>query len=101
MRMQRARAVPIISAGAWPACCRLSGGDAGLEHGSSRHGLLDQVFSRLSQHRLGRLAINRLAADLQHHGHGQWRDMVQRLMDDSAPDAREHFTKTLDVEEAR
>ena len=68
---------------------------------SHRHGLLDQVLGRLGHHRLGRLAIDRLAADLQHHRHGQRRNPVERLMNDSAPDAREHFAEPLDVEQAR
>ena len=47
-----------------------------------------------------RLAVDRLAADLQHHRHRERRDVVERLMDDSAPDAREHVAEPADVEQA-
>ena len=51
--------------------------------------------------RSSRLAIDRLAADLQHDRHRQRRNAVEILMDDSPGDAREHFGEPAEIEQAR
>ena len=55
---------------------------------------------RFGEERIGRLAVNRLAPDLQHDRHGERRHVVERFMDDSPPDAREHIGEAAHVEEA-
>ena len=74
---------------------RRSGNPAVSRRRSVTHRLLHQLVRGLRQQRVGRLAVNRLAADFEHHRNRERRHVLQRLMDDSAPDAREHFAEPL------
>ena len=66
----------------------------------SLHRLLHQFVRRLGEKRISRLAVDLFAPDLQHDGNGERRHMVQRFMNDSALDAREHIGKAAHVEQA-
>ena len=79
-----------------PACAGMSGRSA------TPHCIASFTNSvrRFGEERIGRLAVNRLAPDLQHDRHGERRHMVERFMDDSPPDAREHIGEAAHVEEA-
>src|SRR5215831_3379217 len=66
----------------------------------SPHCLPDQLRLGFRQQRFGALALDLLAADLEHDRNRERRDMVERLMDDSALDAREHVAEALNVEQA-
>src|SRR5262245_10071512 len=67
---------------------------------TSLHRLPHQFRLGFPQHFLGRLTVDLLAPDLQHHRDGERRDVVEGFMDDSALDAREHLAEAADVEEA-
>src|ERR1700759_4552184 len=66
----------------------------------SFHRFLDQFVGSFRQQDVGSFAVNRLAPDIQHDRDRQGRDPVERLMDDSPLDAREHFGDPADVEQA-
>src|SRR5262249_54316259 len=67
---------------------------------SSLHRLLHQFRLSLGEHFIGCLTVDRLAPDLQHYGDWKRGDVIERFMNDSALDAREHFAEPPDVEEA-
>ena len=62
------------------------------------HRFLDQLIRRFGQQRIGRLAVNRLAPDLEHHRYGERRDVVELPMNDVAADARQHLAEAAHVE---
>src|SRR5262249_16757048 len=66
----------------------------------SLHRLPNEFRLGLRQERIPGLAIDLLAADLQHDWNREWRDVVERFMNDSPPDAREHPAEPADIEEA-
>src|SRR6266403_5586109 len=51
-----------------------------------RHRLFDQFIGGFRQQLVGCFAINRLAADFQHHRHRERRNMIEFLVDDSPLD---------------
>src|SRR5438552_4012938 len=55
--------------------------------GSSLHRLLHQLCLGFRQDCIACFAVDLLATDFQHDGNREWRDMVQRFMNDSPPDA--------------
>src|ERR1700674_1606656 len=67
---------------------------------ASPHGLVDEGRLRLGEQRLAGLAIDRFAADLQHHRHGQRGNMIERLVDDVPLDAPQHGAERGNIEEA-
>ena len=64
------------------------------------HRLGDKIGLRLRQQSLGRLAIDEFAADLQHHWNRQWRNMIERAIDNVVLDPCQHG-RTPDVEQPR
>ena len=68
--------------------------------GLSLHRLLHQLCLGLGEKSIRRLAVNLFAPDLQHDRNGERRDVIKRFMDDSALDAREHFSKPAHVQQA-
>jgi hypothetical protein len=61
------------------------------------HRLLHQFVRCLGKERVRRLAVDRLAGDLEYHRNGERRDVIERLMDDSPLDAREHIGEAAHV----
>src|SRR5947199_118721 len=68
--------------------------------GSSLHRLLHQLCLGFRQDCIACFAVDLLATDFQHDGNREWRDMVQRFMNDSPPDAREHIAEPANIEQA-
>ena len=64
-----------------------------------RHRLFDEFIGGFRQQLVGRFAINRLAADFQHHGNGERRNVVEFPMGDSALNAGEHIAQSLEIEQ--
>src|SRR3954447_24262285 len=64
------------------------------------HRFPDEFVGGLRQQLVSRLAINRLAADFQHHGHRERRHVIEVPMGDSSLDSAEHITQSLEVEQA-
>jgi len=61
------------------------------------HGFFHQFRLGLGKELIGGFAIDLLTAYLQHHRNRERRDMIERLMHDSALDAREHFAEPAHV----
>src|SRR5690348_3908424 len=68
--------------------------------GNSTHRLLDQLVRGFGEKRVRRFAIDGFAADLQQRRNRERRDVIERLVHDSALDARERLAEPPDIEQA-
>ena len=65
------------------------------------HGLVDEIVRGFSEYGITTLAVDRFAANIQEHGHGQWRHRIKPHMHDLATDSLQQGSEAMGFDPAR